>query len=72
MATRLITDCMAGQIITPSVNNGGLGSALYKQYNGITNFQPRIGIAWQPEFLKNTVVRAAYGISNFLESKRRE
>jgi hypothetical protein len=57
-----------GQIITPGVNNNGLGDALYKQYNGITNFQPRIGIAWEPEFLKNTVVRAAYGISNFLES----
>ena len=57
-----------GQIITPSVNNSGLGDALYHQYNGITNFQPRIGIAWQPDFLRNTVVRAAYGISNFLES----
>src|ERR1700733_10265930 len=57
-----------GQIITPSVNNSGLGDAFYHQYNGITNFQPRIGIAWQPDFLRNTVVRAAYGISNFLES----
>jgi hypothetical protein len=57
-----------GQIITPSVNNSGLGSALYHQYNGITNFQPRIGIAWQPEALKNTVVRAAFGVSNFTES----
>ena len=57
-----------GQIITPTVNNSGLGDALYHQYNGITNFQPRIGISWQPDFLKNTVIRAAYGISNFLES----
>jgi hypothetical protein len=57
-----------GQIITPSVNNSGLGSALYHQYNGITNFQPRIGLAWQPEFVKNTVVRAAFGVSNFTES----
>ncbi len=57
-----------GQIITPNINNNGLGSALYHQYNGITNFQPRIGIAWQPESLKNTVLRAAFGTSNFTES----
>ena len=55
-----------GQIITPSFNNSGLGKALYHQYNGITNFQPRIGIAWQP--VENTVIRAAFGISNFTES----
>jgi hypothetical protein len=55
-----------GQIETPSFNNSGLGSALYHQYNGITNFQPRIGIAWQP--IENTVFRAAFGISNFTES----
>lgn len=57
-----------GQIITSAINNQGLGPALYKQYNGITNFQPRIGIAWQPGFLKNTVVRAAYAVSSFNES----
>jgi hypothetical protein len=57
-----------GQIITNTINNNGLGQALYNQYNGITNFQPRIGLAWQPDFLKNTVIRAAYGVSNFTES----
>ena len=57
-----------GQLITPTINNNGLGGALYHQYNGIANFQPRIGIAWQPEFLKNTVIHAAYGISNYTES----
>jgi hypothetical protein len=57
-----------GEIITPNFNNNGLGKALYHQYNGITNFQPRIGIAWQPEPLKNAVVRAAFGVSNFTES----
>lgn len=57
-----------GQLITPTINNNGLGKALYHQYNGIANFQPRIGLAWQPGFVKNTVVRAAYGISNFTES----
>lgn len=39
--------------------------ALYNQYNGITNFQPRLGIAWTP--LKNTVIRTAYTTSSFLE-----
>jgi hypothetical protein len=56
-----------GQLILPS-NNNGLGDALYHTYNGIANFQPRIGLAWQPDFMKNTVIRAAYGISNFTES----
>lgn len=56
-----------GQLLTPG-NNGGLGDALYKQYNGITNFEPRFGVAWQPAFLKETVVRAAFGVSNFMES----
>src|SRR5205807_1742786 len=46
----------------------GNSAANYKQYNGVTNFQPRLGVAWQPAFVKNTVVRAAYGISNFAES----
>jgi len=57
-----------GQLITPTINNNGLGGALYHAYNGITNFQPRIGVAWQPGFLKNTVVHAAFGVSNFNES----
>jgi hypothetical protein len=57
-----------GNLITQQINNQGLGGALYRQYNGITNFQPRLGLAWQPGFLKNTVVRAAYGVSNFVES----
>jgi hypothetical protein len=39
--------------------------ALYNQYNGIDNFQPRIGLAWTPQ--KNTVVRAAVTTSSFLE-----
>ncbi|MGH9585186.1 MAG: carboxypeptidase regulatory-like domain-containing protein, partial [Bryobacteraceae bacterium] len=38
---------------------------LYNQYNGITNFQPRLGIAWQ--VTKDTVVRAGYSMSNYLE-----
>jgi hypothetical protein len=46
----------------------GNKAANYKQYDGITNFQPRLGLAWQPSFVKDTVVRAAYGLSNFGES----
>jgi hypothetical protein len=37
----------------------------YNTYTGITNFQPRIGIAWKA--LPNTVVRAAYDISGYME-----
>ena len=46
----------------------GNSSALYNQYNGPTNYQPRVGVSWQPRWDKATVVRAAYGISNFIES----
>ena len=44
---------------------GGLNRALYKQYNGLANFQPRIGLAYSPT--ANTVIRAAFTTSNFLE-----
>ncbi|MBV9939196.1 MAG: TonB-dependent receptor, partial [Acidobacteriaceae bacterium] len=43
----------------------GNSRALYNQYNGITNYQPRIGVAWNPQ--RNTVVRAAYTLSSYLE-----
>jgi hypothetical protein len=46
----------------------GNSKALYNQYNGSTNFQPRIGFSWQPAMDKSMVVRGAYGISNFTES----
>jgi Carboxypeptidase regulatory-like domain/TonB dependent receptor len=39
--------------------------ALYNNYNGIDNYQPRLGIAWTP--WKNTVIRAAVTISSFME-----
>jgi hypothetical protein len=40
--------------------------ALYNQYNGITNWQPRIGLAWTP-FGNNTVIRASWGVTDFFE-----
>lgn len=43
----------------------GFSRALYNQYNGITNFQPRIGIAWNAR--RNTVIRTAYTLSSYLE-----
>jgi hypothetical protein len=46
----------------------GNSSSLYNQYNGPTNFQPRIGFSWQPNGDKAMVVRGAYGISNFSET----
>jgi hypothetical protein len=55
------TEYMAGQ--TCPYNNC---RALYNQYNGITNFQPRLGIAWTPGGGK-TVIRAGYTLSNYLE-----
>jgi len=53
---------LTGEILVPGKN---AGRALYNQYNGITNFQPRIGIAWNAR--KNTVIRTAYTLSSYLE-----
>ncbi len=44
----------------------GASRALYDQYNGITNFQPRIGVAYTPGGGK-LVIRAGYTLSNYLE-----
>jgi hypothetical protein len=51
---------------TPTIGSG------YNTYKGIDNLQPRIGLAWQPHWdsvwARNTVIRAAYGISSFMEA----
>ncbi len=42
--------------------------ALYNAHNAGLDFQPRVGLAWNPSFLnRKTVLRAAYGISSYLE-----
>jgi hypothetical protein len=50
----------------PTIGSG------YNTYTGIGNFQPRLGLAWQPHWTsvwaRNTVIRAAYGISSFMEA----
>jgi hypothetical protein len=43
----------------------GNSRALYEPYK--KDFQPRIGFAWQPEFLGKIVFRGAYTISSFME-----
>ncbi len=39
--------------------------ALYNNYYGLADWQPRVGVAWTP--WKNTVVRAAATVSSFME-----
>jgi hypothetical protein len=46
----------------------GNSRALVNSYNGIGNYQPRIGLAWSPGFLSGKgVVRAAYSVSSYME-----
>jgi hypothetical protein len=45
---------------------GGNSNALYNTYNGIGNWQPRVGLAWTPGGGK-LVIRAAYTLSSYLE-----
>ncbi|HTP85680.1 MAG TPA: TonB-dependent receptor [Bryobacteraceae bacterium] len=52
-----------GEIQLAGVN--GNSRALYNQYNGIANFLPRVGLAWN--VMKDTVVRAAFSRSSFQE-----
>ncbi|HEX7359539.1 MAG TPA: carboxypeptidase regulatory-like domain-containing protein, partial [Bryobacteraceae bacterium] len=57
-------DLVTGQESIAGQN--GASRALYNQYNGITNFQPRVGFAFTPGGGK-TVIRAGYTLSNYLE-----
>lgn len=59
-------------MITGSIETAGQSKlysnnrALYNNYNGGLDFQPRIGLAWTPGGGK-TVIRAAYTLSSYLE-----
>jgi Carboxypeptidase regulatory-like domain len=48
-------------------NQGGNGAALYNTYIGVGDIQPRVGIAWTPHFIPETVVRVSYGSSEYGE-----
>ncbi len=54
----------SGEVLQPGQN--GNSRALYNTYNGIGNWQPRIGLAWTPHGGK-TVIRTAYTLSQYLE-----
>jgi hypothetical protein len=46
----------------------GNGRALYNNYLGITDWQPRIGLAWSPaRFHGRDVLRASYTVSSYSE-----
>jgi hypothetical protein len=54
----------SGALELPGQN--GNSRALYNSYNGITNWQPRVGFAYSP-WSNKTVIRAAYSLSSYLE-----
>ncbi|HEY6304696.1 MAG TPA: TonB-dependent receptor [Terriglobales bacterium] len=60
-----------GTIYTPTGVNGTAkfgNRALYNNYLGIGDWQPRIGLSWVPTVLGGrTVIRAGFGISSFME-----
>jgi len=45
----------------------GNSRALYEPFK--KDFQPRVGFAYTPGFVKNFVVRGAYTISSFMEAR---
>ncbi len=57
-----------GQVVLAGQSNCGYSNcqALYNQYNGITNYQPRLGFAWTP-FDNKTVIRGSWGLTDFFE-----
>jgi hypothetical protein len=55
---------ISGAVLQPGQN--GNSRALYNTYQGIGNWQPRVGLAWTPGG-GHTVIRAAYTLSSYLE-----
>jgi hypothetical protein len=56
-------DPLTGNLELPGVN--GNSRALYDSYNGVSNFQPRLGLSYL--ILPKTVIRAGYAMSEFME-----
>lgn len=56
-------DPITGALELPG--QGGFNRALYNDYNGIGNYQPRLGVAFMID--PKTVIRASYGLSSFME-----
>ncbi len=56
-------DPISGALELPGQN--GNSRALYDTYNGIGNYQPRIGISY--EVMPKTVLRVGYSLSSFME-----
>ncbi len=55
------------QTVVPGAT-GYSDRALYNNYTGLGDWNPRLGIAWSPRFMHGkTVVRAAYGTSSYIE-----
>lgn len=54
---------ITGYIMVPGVN--GASRALYNNYLGIDDYQPRIGIAYSP--FNKTTFRLSYSLSSFME-----
>ena len=52
-----------GNLELPGQN--GNSRALYNNYTGIGDYQPRVGIAYSP--IEKTVIRAGYSLSSFME-----
>ncbi len=46
-------------------DQNGNNRALYNSYNGIGNYQPRLGLAYQ--LFDKTVIRAGYSLSSYME-----
>jgi hypothetical protein len=56
-------DPLTGNLELPGQN--GLNRATYDDYNGVSNFQPRIGISYL--LFPKTVIRLGYAMSEFME-----